>query len=73
MPYQIYIILSLVINDIKKKIIIDTTGDPKRCYKRPVDRKQIFQVQTIKKITRRPLMPCISFSSLEKKTKRKKE
>lgn len=39
MPYQIYIILSLVINDIKKKIIIDTTGDPKRCYKRPVDRK----------------------------------
>lgn len=39
MPYQIYIILSLVINDIKKIIIIDTPGDPKRCYKRPVDRK----------------------------------
>lgn len=38
MPYQIYIILSLVINEIKKKII-DTTGDTKRCYKRPVDRK----------------------------------
>lgn len=39
MPYQIYIILSLVINGIKKTIIIDTTGDTKRCYKRPVDRK----------------------------------
>lgn len=39
MLYQIYIILSLVINGIKKTIIIDTTGDTKRCYKRPVDRK----------------------------------